>query len=184
MATMVENEKSSGRQPDKPHPEIDEGFGSTAARFDKVEADMREGFTRVDQAITGLRVEMTGLRGEMKTQGDTLRGEINGLRTELKEEIGGVRTELKEEIGGVRTELKEEIGGVRTELKEEISGLRTELKKEIGGVKGEVNGLRSEMNTRFLALEGAFASLQHTLIVSAVAIIVALVGLPTLARIF
>src|SRR4051794_27773475 len=61
MTTMVENEESSGQRPDKPSIEIDAGFGSVAARFDKVEADMREGFARVDQSINGLRGEMNQL---------------------------------------------------------------------------------------------------------------------------
>jgi hypothetical protein len=60
MITMVENEKSGGQRPDKPSGEIDAGFGSVAAaRFDKVEADMRNGFARVDQSINGLRGKRT-----------------------------------------------------------------------------------------------------------------------------
>jgi hypothetical protein len=70
MTTVVENERSSGHEPDGPEWETDEGFGSAATRFDKVEADMREGFGRIDQDIRDLR-------GEMKDLGDSLRGEMN-----------------------------------------------------------------------------------------------------------
>jgi len=115
MTTMVENEKSSGQRPGKPNREVEVDLGSAAARFDKVEADMREGFARIDQDIRGLR-------GEMKAQGDSLRGEITALGDRL----------------------------------------------------------RDEMNTRFLALEVGFGSLQRTLIGSAIggagAIVAALIG--------
>jgi hypothetical protein len=87
MITMVENEKSSGQQPDKPSIEIDAGFGSAAARFDKVEADMREGFARVDRSLNGFRGEMNGLRGEMNELGNGLRGEMNQLGESLRTEM-------------------------------------------------------------------------------------------------
>jgi hypothetical protein len=121
MTTVVENEKSSGQQPDKPSIEIDAGFGSVADRFDKVEGDMREGFARVDRSINGLRGEMNGVRGEM-----------NGLRAET-------------------------------------NGLRGEMNR-----LGE--SLRTEMNTRFLALEGDFKSLQRTLIGSAIGVAGAIIA--------
>lgn len=72
MTTMVENKKSSGQHPEEPSREVDDGFGSAAVRFDKVEADMRAGFARIDENINGLRGEMTalgnGLRSEMNTR--------------------------------------------------------------------------------------------------------------------
>jgi hypothetical protein len=100
MTTMVENEKSSARQPDKPDLASGQGFGSAAVRFDKVEADMREGFTRVDQ----------------------------------------------------------------------------DMREGFARVDQDIRDLRGEMNTRFLALEARFGSLQHTLIASALAIVAALIG--------
>jgi len=91
MTTVVENEKSSGQRPEEPSSEIDPGFGSVAVRFDKVEADMREGFARVDQSINGLRGEMNqlgeGLRGEMNQLAAGLRGEMNQLGESLRTEM-------------------------------------------------------------------------------------------------
>jgi len=87
MITMVENEKSRGQQPDKPSIEIDAGFGSAAARFDKVEADMREGFARVDRSINGLRGEVNqlgeGLRTEMNIRFLALEGDFKSLQRTL-----------------------------------------------------------------------------------------------------
>jgi len=115
MTTMVENEKSSPQEPAKPSIEIDAGFSSVPARFDKVEADMREGFARVDQSINGLRGEMNGLRGEMNQLGESL---------------------------------------------------------------------RTEMTTRFVALEGDFRSLQLTLFRSAIGVICAIIAIPIVDKIF
>ncbi len=70
MTTMVENEKSSGQRPDEPKRETGTGPVAAAVRFDKIEADMREGFACVYQDIRGLR-------GEMNQLGESLRGEMN-----------------------------------------------------------------------------------------------------------
>ncbi|HWO84079.1 MAG TPA: hypothetical protein VNM38_09875 [Solirubrobacterales bacterium] len=87
MTTVVENKESSPQQSDKPSIEIDAGFGSAADRFDKVEADMKEGFARVDQSINGLRDEMNGIRGEVARLGEGLRGEMNQLGESLRVEM-------------------------------------------------------------------------------------------------
>jgi hypothetical protein len=83
MTTMVENEKSSGQRPDKPKRETDTGFDATTARFDKVEADMREGFARVDQDIRDLRGEMNtrflALEAGTKSLQNTLLGTGGGI---------------------------------------------------------------------------------------------------------
>jgi hypothetical protein len=117
MTTMVDSDKSSTRRPDQPNGESEKGF-SVDARFDKVEADMREGFRRVDQSISDLR-------GEMAAQGESLHGEISAQGKSLRTELGDLRT---------------------------------------------------EMNTRFLALSSDFNSLQRTMIGSAAAIVAALIG--------
>lgn len=83
MITMVENEKSSGQQPVQPQGPDDEGLSSVPARFNKVEAAMREGFARVDQSINGLRGEMNtrflALEGDFKSLQRTLIGSAIGV---------------------------------------------------------------------------------------------------------
>jgi hypothetical protein len=59
--------------------------------------------------------------------------------------------------------------------------------QSINGLRGEVNqlgdSLRTEMNTRFLALEGDFRSLQQTLFRSAIGVVGALVATPIVEKI-
>jgi len=106
MTTVMENERSSGQQPDEPSSDIDAGFGSVAARFDKVEADMKEGFARVDQSINGLRGEMNqlgeSLRTEMNTRLMALEGDFKSLqRTLIGSAIGVSGAILAAAIGGI-----------------------------------------------------------------------------------
>lgn len=129
------------------------------------------------QQIAELRVEIGGvrddLRGKICEVRDELKGEITGVRNELRDEIAEVRHELKGEVFGVRDELKGEICGARDEVKAEIFGLRDELNGEIGGVKGEIGELRGEtrgvstrLEGRMGALEDAFSQLSEDVRVS------------------
>ena len=58
IAMMMDSEKPGGEHPNQPTLAADKAFGSVGSRFDKVEADMREGFARVGHEIRDLRAEM------------------------------------------------------------------------------------------------------------------------------
>ena len=55
--------------------------------------------------------------------------------------------DLKAEIADVKTDLKAEIADVKTDLKAEISRVETDLKAEIAGIRGDIQELRSDVNS-------------------------------------
>jgi hypothetical protein len=75
---------------------------------------------------------------------------IRGLRLELKGDIGAVRTEL----GGLRTELKGDIAGLRAELKGDIAELRAELKGDIAKLDDRVYALAAGLAPRLEPASG------------------------------
>ena len=114
------------------------GWGDVARRSD------------LDHLERIVRLEMSGLR-------DELRGEIAELRGELRGEIAGVRGEIAE----LRGELRGDVGGLRGE----IGGLHG----KIGGVQGEMAALRGE-------LHGDLARQTRTVIVGMAAMVASTVG--------
>lgn len=72
----------------------------------------------------------------------------------------------------VEKDIRESFAGVDQDIRE----LRGEVKAQGESIRGEVNGLRAEMNTRFLELAAGFKSLQNTLLGVAGTIIAAAVG--------
>lgn len=113
MITMVENEKSSGQQLDQSDGQEDKGFSSVDARFDKVEADMREGFARLDQSINGLRGEMNQLGESLRTETNTrflaLEGNIHSLQRTI---VGATAATIAALIGVVGAIMAAAIGGI------------------------------------------------------------------------
>ena len=88
--------------------------------------------------------------------------DVDGLRTELKADIDGLRTELKADVDGLRTELKADIDGLRTELKADIDGLRTELKADIDLLREQMEAnnrlVYQQMQTGFAEVMSAVAA--------------------------
>lgn len=104
------------------------------------------GFVGVIVSILAVGVAILGAVDRLRVEIDGVRGEIRSVRTELKAEIDSVRGEIdgvRAEIRSVRTELKADIDNVRTELKAEIRGLRTGLETEIDGVKAQTRELEA-----------------------------------------
>ena len=86
--------------------------------------DLEEPVTKeyLDAQLSGIRVEMAELRGEMRGEMAELRTEMAELRTELRTEMAELRTEMAELRGEVRAEL----AGVRVDM----ALLRDELRAD------------------------------------------------------
>lgn len=102
MITMVENEKSTDQGSDQPIGEMDTGFSSVDARFDKVQAGMREGFGRVNQDIRDLR-------GEMNTRFLALETDIKVLHRTI---IGATVATIAALIGVVGAIMAASLSGI------------------------------------------------------------------------
>ena len=117
-------------------------------------------FTNLDSQLAtkdDLKVEISGLRSELKGDISGLKVEITELRSELKEDMTGLRSELKEDI----SELKEDMTGLRSELKEDMTGLRSELKGEMTGLRSELKEDISELKNSVTKLEAGNTVLQE-----------------------
>ncbi len=77
---------------------------------------------------------------------------------------------VDEDLRAQRVETRTELRSLRGEVKAEFAALRNEVKAESGALCGEIGTLRSEMNTRFDAM-------QRTMIQFGGGMIVALLGL-------
>lgn len=62
----------------------------TDERLDDLAARMDAGFDRVDRDIRELRSEVSGVRGDLKSEAAALRGEIAELRTTMRRVGGGI----------------------------------------------------------------------------------------------
>jgi hypothetical protein len=93
--------------------------------------------------------------------------QTHGDLKDLRREVGSIREELRAENGSLRGELRAEVGSVTGELRAEIKSGDRELRTEL-------EGLRSDMNQQFLALNRRFDLFQATLLA---AVLAGLVGI-------
>jgi hypothetical protein len=111
-------------------PALQERLGpeATAALVDLFDVARREWTADVTTAAVErferrLSDEVGGLRAEIRSLDTNLRLEIAGVRQELKSDIAGLREEMREGDANLRLE----IAGLRQELKSDIAGLREEM---------------------------------------------------------
>ncbi|CCG08786.1 DUF1640 domain-containing protein [Pararhodospirillum photometricum] len=91
---------------------------------DHLELKLSEMEHRLDDKIAGVKAELKGEIGELRTEIAGVKAGLKGEISELRTEISGVKAELKGEITGLRTEFK-------AELRTEIAGLKADLTDEI-----------------------------------------------------
>ena len=93
----------------------------------------------------GLKIEV--LRGDTRT-------EIQTLRTEMQIFGGELRTEMKALGGELRTEMKTLSGALRTEMQTLGGELRTEMQTMSGALRTEDATLRGDLRTEIQAVRG------------------------------
>jgi len=76
MAVTMPKEKWTDERLDALNKKVDDGFADT-------KAEMRQGFARIEK-------EISGPRGDLNNQGDSLRGEMNVLRAEMNARFNSV----------------------------------------------------------------------------------------------
>ncbi len=103
----------------------------------------------IDSLLTGIRAEMA-TRSELRTEIAGVRMEIAGLRGELRTEMADLR-------GGLRTEMADFRGELRTEMADFRGELRTEMTTMEGRLSARIEGLRGEWKVWMLVMGGVLA---------------------------
>ena len=94
---------------------------------------------------------MARLEGAFQQVNERL-GAIEGGLASIRVEISALRTERKTDLEGVRSELSALRGGHKTDLervRSELSTLRAEMRTDIAAARSETSDLRRQTATQF-----------------------------------
>ena len=114
-------------------------------------------------ALVGGSCSTNAQIGDLHTEVQGVREEIQGVRGEIRTETQGVRGELRTEIQGVRGELRTGIQNVRTELSTGIQNVRAELSTGIQDVRAEIRDVRARVESLEDSTAVSFATVHRQL---------------------
>lgn len=120
-------------------------------------------------AINGMiKIELEGLRQEIRTDNEKFRQEIKAdnekFRQEMKTEMSGFKKEIKTEISGFRTEMLDFKKDIKQEIKEEMAeskqilralehsaevnkSVHDVMQNDIAHIKGDLEGMKKKLLT-------------------------------------